>query len=67
MANHIAIYPFIDFSFAKNSIKPMSKREKKKLMEKEIMPQMNKGGKFIFEKSIIRPDGLSDSSCPFYQ
>ena len=32
-ANHIAIYPFIDFSFAKNSIKPMSKREKKRLMD----------------------------------
>lgn len=42
-ANHIAIYPFIDFSFAKNSIKPMSKREKKRLMD-DITKYFQKNG-----------------------
>ena len=32
-ANHVAIYPFIDFSFAKNSVKPMSKNEKHRLLD----------------------------------
>lgn len=33
-ANHIAIYPFIDFTFAKNRITAMKKREKKQLLYK---------------------------------
>ena len=32
-ANHIAIYPFIDFSFAKNKISPMTKKQKHKLLD----------------------------------
>ena len=32
-ANHVAIYPFIDFSFASASIEPMSNREKRALLE----------------------------------
>ena len=32
-ANHIAIYPFIDFSFTDSQIKPMSKKEKRKLLD----------------------------------
>ena len=33
-ANHIAIYPFIDFTFTKSEIKNMSKKEKKKLLDR---------------------------------
>jgi len=32
-ANHIAIYPFIDFTFTKSSVKVMSKKEKRKLLD----------------------------------
>jgi oxygen-independent coproporphyrinogen-3 oxidase len=32
-ANHIAIYPFIQFSFANNSVQPMSEKAKRKLLE----------------------------------
>lgn len=32
-ANHIAVYPFIDFTFTKSSIKVMSKKEKRKLLD----------------------------------
>ena len=32
-ANHIAIYPFIDFSFTKSEVKSMPKKQKKKLLD----------------------------------
>lgn len=32
-ANHIAIYPFIDFDFTKSTIKEMSKNKKRKLLD----------------------------------
>ena len=32
-ANHIAIYPFIDFSFTKSTINSMAKKEKRKLLD----------------------------------
>jgi oxygen-independent coproporphyrinogen-3 oxidase len=32
-ANHIAIYPFIDFTFTKSTIPPMEKHEKRKLLD----------------------------------
>ncbi|MBE6538954.1 MAG: radical SAM protein [Ruminococcaceae bacterium] len=32
-ANHIAIYPFIDFTFTKSSVKAMKKSEKRKLLD----------------------------------
>lgn len=32
-ANHIAVYPFIDFSFAASEIPPMSKNEKHRLLD----------------------------------
>lgn len=32
-ANHIAIYPFIDFAFTNSSVVEMSKKEKRKLMD----------------------------------
>lgn len=31
--NHIAIYPFVDFSFANNSVSLMSEKEKRKLLD----------------------------------
>lgn len=31
-ANHIAIYPFIEFSFSRNKVRPMSESQKKKLL-----------------------------------
>lgn len=32
-ANHVAIYPFIDFSFTKSEVKSMPKKQKKKLLD----------------------------------
>lgn len=32
-ANHIAIYPFIDFTFTKSTVKTMEKREKRRLLD----------------------------------
>ncbi len=32
-ANHIAVYPFIDFSFTPSSVKAMGKKEKRKLLD----------------------------------
>ena len=32
-ANHIAIYPFIDFTFTKSQVKPMKNKEKRKLLD----------------------------------
>ena len=32
-ANHIAIYPFIDFTFTKSPVKAMEKKEKRKLLD----------------------------------
>lgn len=32
-ANHLAIYPFIDFTFTNSKIKPMAKNEKRKLLD----------------------------------
>lgn len=32
-ANHIAIYPFIDFSFSNNIVSPMAEKEKRKLLD----------------------------------
>lgn len=33
-ANHLAIYPFIDFTFTKSKVKSMSKREKRALLDR---------------------------------
>lgn len=32
-ANHVAIYPFIDFTFTESSVEPMPKKEKRKLLD----------------------------------
>lgn len=44
-ANHIAIYPFIDFSFADSDIPPMKKREKRKLLDDITVYCLEKGYK----------------------
>ena len=33
-ANHIAIYPFIDFTFTESPVKALPKREKRQLLDK---------------------------------
>lgn len=45
-ANHIAIYPFIDFTFTKSSVEVMSKNEKRKLLD-DITA-------YFFEKGYVR-------------
>ena len=45
-ANHIAIYPFIDFTFTKSSVEAMSKNEKRKLLD-DITA-------YFFEKGYVR-------------
>lgn len=42
-ANHIAIYPFIDFTFTKSSIPVMRKKEKRKLLDDITHYCQNKG------------------------
>lgn len=42
-ANHIAIYPFIDFTFTKSPLKAMPKREKRKLLDAVTNYCMSKG------------------------
>ncbi|WP_281677814.1 coproporphyrinogen-III oxidase family protein [Eggerthia catenaformis] len=42
-ANHIAIYPFIDFTFTKSNIPVMSKKEKRKLLDDITYYCKNKG------------------------
>ena len=32
-ANHVAIYPFIDFSFTKSKVKTMNKKQKRDLLD----------------------------------
>ena len=45
-ANHIAIYPFIDFTFTKSKVKAMEKKEKKALLD-DIT-------NYLFEKGLVR-------------
>lgn len=42
-ANHIAIYPFIDFSFTDSTITVMGKKEKRKLLDDVTLYCMEKG------------------------
>lgn len=42
-ANHVAIYPFIDFSFTSSTIPPMDKREKRKLLDNITRYCLEKG------------------------
>lgn len=48
-ANHIAIYPFIDFTFTKSNVKAMPKKEKRMLLDKITNYCMDKG---YFRSSI---------------
>ena len=42
-ANHVAIYPFIDFSFTKSKVKTMPKKQKKELLD-QITAYFNEKG-----------------------
>lgn len=42
-ANHIAIYPFIDFTFTKSTVPVMEKREKRKLLDEITRYCLEKG------------------------
>ena len=42
-ANHIAIYPFIDFTFTKSTVKALPKKEKRALLDEIIGYCLNKG------------------------
>ncbi|MCR5437219.1 MAG: radical SAM protein [Treponema sp.] len=42
-ANHIAIYPFIDFTFTKSRVKAMAKKQKRKLLDQISNYFMEKG------------------------
>lgn len=42
-ANHIAIYPFIDFSFTDSKCKPMKKKEKRRLLDQITLYCESKG------------------------
>ena len=42
-ANHIAVYPFIDFTFTKSKVKAMAKKEKRKLLDDITLYCLEKG------------------------
>ena len=42
-ANHVAIYPFIDFTFTKSSVAAMPKKEKRELLDAITQYCLNKG------------------------
>lgn len=42
-ASHIAIYPFIDFTFTKSKVKPMAKKNKRKLLDEITNYCLKKG------------------------
>lgn len=42
-ANHIAIYPFIDFTFTKSPVRAMAKKEKRKLLDEITVYCLGKG------------------------
>jgi len=42
-ANHVAIYPFIDFTFTQSEIAPMGEREKRKLLDQITVYCQSKG------------------------
>ena len=44
-ANHVAIYPFIDFTFTKSRVKALPKKEKRQLLDKITRYCMKKGYK----------------------
>ena len=44
-ANHIAIYPFIDFTFTKSTVKALPKKEKRQLLDKITRYCIEKGYK----------------------
>lgn len=44
-ANHIAIYPFIDFTFTTSKVKDLSKKQKRELLDKITLYLLNKGCK----------------------
>ena len=48
-ANHIAIYPFIDFTFTKSTVKAMDKKEKRKLLDRITNYCLDQG----YERSSI--------------
>ncbi len=42
-ANHVAVYPFIDFTFTKSVVKPMGKQEKRQLLDAITLYCKDKG------------------------
>lgn len=54
-ANHIAIYPFIDFAFTKSKVKAMPKKEKRELLDKVT--------KYCLEKGYKRSSIWTFSNC----
>lgn len=42
-ANHVAIYPFIDFTFTESKVKALPKKEKRKLLDEITKYLLNKG------------------------
>ena len=42
-ANHVAIYPFIDFTFTKSKVKAMAKKDKRKLLDEITTYCLEKG------------------------
>lgn len=58
-ANHVAIYPFIDFSFTSSTVPPMGKREKRILLDNITRYCLEKG---YTRSSIWTFSGASEAS-----
>lgn len=61
-ANHIAIYPFIDFTFTTSKVKALKKKEKRKLLDEITNYCLNKGYKRTTIWTFINSSDASYSS-----
>jgi oxygen-independent coproporphyrinogen-3 oxidase len=61
-ANHIAIYPFIDFTFTTSKVKALKKKEKRKLLDEITNYCLNKGYKRTTIWTFINSSEASYSS-----
>ena len=65
-ANHVAIYPFIDFTFTKSIVPPMPKKEKRELLDAITHYCMDKGYHRSSIWTFSSEEQANYSSCLLY-
>lgn len=61
-ANHVALYPFIDFAFTSSTLSPMGKREKRELLDQITRYCLEQGCKRTSIWTFAREEGAGYSS-----